>query len=547
MKKARKILIAVVAVVLAAALIVGGVLVWQDRHAKAVDVFPVSTVYDTYWGDNTTLDGTVTTGKMQNILLRESLIESINVQVGDTVEPGDVLMVYDTTSFDLTLQMDKAQIAVIESNISIAQNNLKKYKGLRPAEDMPKPTEEIIDHGPLSPRDQITEADVSGGSMSFVCDGDTVVTAGFLQKLRASGASAEFQMYDGNTLYGSWMVDGASLPATRAEYVPQTSEPAEGEEPVVTDPVYIRIEVEALDEDWIPGGSLTFTGDGASVDLSGGTVYGQFTSCTPQEYEQYETVYHDNYVPDGSENYMYSKAELAELIKQTEEEIASLQLDLKGAQLTYQQDLLVSETGEIKATISGTVTDLKDPATLATGESLMTVKGSENYSVTAYISEMNLANISVGDSLSIYAYQSGTSTTATITEIDNNPANGSYGWGNENPNNSYYPITATVDDPGVEMMIGEWCEVTLMTSGDGEGGIYIPLMYVRKDEQGSFVMAADENDKLVKRYVRTGKTLWGYSIEIKGGITLDDRIAFPYGKTVKEGAPVNNLEYPEFW
>ena len=96
-------------------------------------------------------------------------------------------------------------------------------------------------------------------------------------------------------------------------------------------------------------------------------------------------------------------------------------------------------------------------------------------------------------------------------------------------------------------MIGEWCEVTLISSGDGEGGIYIPLMYVRKDEQGSFVMAAGENDKLVKRYVKTGKTLWGYSIEIKGGITLDDRIAFPYGKTVKEGAPVNDLEYPEFW
>ncbi len=39
-----------------------------------------------------------------------------------------------------------------------------------------------------------------------------------------------------------------------------------------------------------------------------------------------------------------------------------------------------------------------------------------------------------------------------------------------------------------------------------------------------------------KQYVRTGKTLYGSTIEVKEGLSIDDAIAFPYGKNVKEGA-----------
>ena len=45
-----------------------------------------------------------------------------------------------------------------------------------------------------------------------------------------------------------------------------------------------------------------------------------------------------------------------------------------------------------------------------------------------------------------------------------------------------------------------------------------------------------ENGKLEKREVGTGKTLWGNYVEITSGLTMDDFIAFPYGKDVKAGA-----------
>lgn len=579
MTKKRKLWIPILCVVLALALAGGGVAIWRANVGKAVDVYPVANIYETYWGDTSTLSGNVSTGKVQNVALQDSLIQSINVEVGQAVSAGDVLMVYDTTSFELTLQSDQAKIAVLESNIQQTTNNITKYKNLKPSEAAPKPTEEVIDHGPLNILSTVDAGQFTGDGQVLQCSADTVVTAAFLQQLRSSGASVEFQLYDGNTLYGSWMVDGSSLPYTRVEYLPvespnpdpggdggdeggdggETTPPDQSGETTPPDEnggssasnttVYTRVEVEALDQNWTLGNSLMFTGDGVTVDLSAQQAgYGQFTSCTPTEYQQFETIYHDNFVPDGSENYMYSKEELAKMIKDAEAELASLQLDLRAAQLTYQQNQLVGKTGEVVANISGTVTEVKDPAALAAGDTLITVKGTENYTVTCYISELNLNKVAVGDSLSIYAYESGNNVTATISEIGTTPVTGSYGYGSENPNNSYYPITATVDDAEVELTIGEWCEATLMSTGDTAGGntIYLSKMYVRSDDSGSYVMLADENNRLKKQYVRTGKTIWGSSVEIKSGVTLEDRIAFPYGKTVREGARVNDMDYPQF-
>lgn len=555
MNKARKIIISVVAAVVILAAIIGGILLWQRSHAKAVEVYPMANIYQTYWNDETSLSGNVTTGKLQNVTLKDSLISSINVKEGDEVQPGDVLMVYDTTTFQLTLQSDRARIAVLEAQIQQAKNDIAKYKGLRPSEDAPKPKETVIDHGELNIRQKIDAGDFTGDGQVFQCSADTVVTAAFLRQLRDRSASVEFQMYEDNTLYGSWTVDGSSLPTTRVEYIPVapvTPDPgtddAGGEDETATQAgeSYTRVEVEAIDDDWTLGDALMFTGDGVSVDLSGDSVrYGQFTSCTPTEYERYETIYEDTYTPDGSENYMYSKEELVKMIQQAQEELAGYELDLKSAQLTLQQDELVGENGEVTASIAGKVSEIKDASTLATGDTLFSVKGAENYAVTFYISEMDLNNVHIGDSYNVYAYESSSSSSVTVSEIGTTPNTDYHNWG-DNPNNSYFPVTATVDDPDVEMTIGEWCEVTKNSDGESGGGMYLQLMYVRKDDGGNYVMIADEHNKLKKQYVRTGKTVWGYMVEIKSGLTMDDRVAFPYGKTVKEGAPVTDVDYPNY-
>ena len=48
-------------------------------------------------------------------------------------------------------------------------------------------------------------------------------------------------------------------------------------------------------------------------------------------------------------------------------------------------------------------------------------------------------------------------------------------------------------------------------------------------------MKMNSNQVLEKEYVSIGKTLWGYMIEIKDGVSSDDYLAFPYGNGAKEG------------
>lgn len=88
---------------------------------------------------------------------------------------------------------------------------------------------------------------------------------------------------------------------------------------------------------------------------------------------------------------------------------------------------------------------------------------------------------------------------------------------------------------------GQYLDLTIDTAADENttGGLYISQEYV-KDENGQSYVYKEENGKLVKQKVKTGKSLWGSYIEIKSGITESDYIAFPYG--VSEGEKVKESD-----
>ena len=67
-------------------------------------------------------------------------------------------------------------------------------------------------------------------------------------------------------------------------------------------------------------------------------------------------------------------------------------------------------------------------------------------------------------------------------------------------------------------------------------GIYLELPFVIMENSKGYVYVQNAEGKLEKREVTTGRSLWGSYIEITSGLTMEDLIAFPYGKDVKEGA-----------
>ena len=58
------------------------------------------------------------------------------------------------------------------------------------------------------------------------------------------------------------------------------------------------------------------------------------------------------------------------------------------------------------------------------------------------------------------------------------------------------------------------------------------LMDIRPD----YANIEDEDGKLEQRWVQTGKVVWDSYTQIRGGLTQEDYVAFPYGRDVVSGA-----------
>jgi len=96
---------------------------------------------------------------------------------------------------------------------------------------------------------------------------------------------------------------------------------------------------------------------------------------------------------------------------------------------------------------------------------------------------------------------------------------------------------------------GDWIEIAITVGNDVENGngLYVSKEFIREENGQKFVYIRDENDKLKKQNVVTGKLLWGSYYEVKSGLSEEDYIAFPYGKTVVEGADTKESSSSDYY
>lgn len=241
---------------------------------------------------------------------------------------------------------------------------------------------------------------------------------------------------------------------------------------------------------------------------------------------------------------IYTVSELKKAIAEKEKEIAELELDIRDAEVSVSQAQRKLDEATIKATINGVVKTVGDPKVgQVDGEAFLTVTSNKGMYVKGSISEMDLGNIGVGSTITGTAQESGTPITAEITEISKYPSNAdgnSYG-GDSNPNASSYPFTAYIEDSD-DLINHEYVDIQIEGNGGNGSSVYLPKALIRMENGQSYVYIEGKNKKLKKQYVRTGQTLYSTYIEVKEGVSETDWIAFPYGKAVKEGAPVKELE-----
>lgn len=242
---------------------------------------------------------------------------------------------------------------------------------------------------------------------------------------------------------------------------------------------------------------------------------------------------------EGSQK-QYTAEEKRKLVDEKQTELNSLQIDFKEANLEYTKLQKEIQNATIKSTIKGTVKSIQDPSTYTSGkgQAFLKIVSAEGLYLQGSVSELKLSSIKVGDELTAKSWETGEEFKAKVTEVSPYPVEGndmSDGMGN--PNASYYPFKAYIEDTKA-VSNGEYVTITL---GDGsaasaEDGVFLPPAYIRKDGNRSYVYIKGKDDLLEKKYIKTGKSSYGVSVEVLEGVTLEDYIAFPYGKNVKEGA-----------
>ena len=264
----------------------------------------------------------------------------------------------------------------------------------------------------------------------------------------------------------------------------------------------------------------------------------------PESIQKYEEPKGPYYVDNGSE---YTASELKKMRDEKAQEISDLQISIKLAELQLQKKQKEMQDGSVVCTVDGTVTAVRNPEeAYKNSEPVVEVSGGGGYYINGTMSELELGVTEVGQTVQVNSWKTGTTCEGTITEIYTYPVTDGYAYSEGNTNVSYYPFRVFVDESAM-LQENEYVNIQYQRASQEEHSLYLENQFIRTENGQSYIYIRDDNGKLEKRVVRTGKDLYGSYTEIKSGLTADDFVAFPYGKNVFDGAKTKEATMDEFY
>ena len=236
--------------------------------------------------------------------------------------------------------------------------------------------------------------------------------------------------------------------------------------------------------------------------------------------------------PNPGPSYAEIQAEKAEL----QQKIKDLDLKLRMAEVELKRMNKELSDGVVYAEMAGTISSvLSEGDARASGEPVIKLAGGGGYLVQGTVDELDFDNVYVGQNVDVTSWESGQSYRGTVLEISETPTDSTMIYGGGNMNVSYYPFTVRIDGDA-NLREHETLELKLETEHEQTGAFYLEQPFILQEDGHSYVYVDDGEGLLEKREITTGVTLWGSSVQILDGLTLDESIAFPYGKNAREGA-----------
>lgn len=271
-------------------------------------------------------------------------------------------------------------------------------------------------------------------------------------------------------------------------------------------------------------------------DLDRGFYFRFFDASAIPDHTLEQSEDDDNNLPVEDPLGSFTAAQLAQMRAEQEKRIGELQRSIRMAEAEYKLMQLELDNGEVYATIDGeAVSVLTEEEAKEASQPLIKISDGGGYFVDGSVSELEKANLQIGQEVTINDWNTGMEYVGQIQSVGDFPTTGD-GWnGMGNPNASFYPFRVYIDG-SADLQPGRYVSVRYSTAG-AQTGIYLENPFILTESGTHYVYVMGKNGRLEKRAVTAGKSLWGSYTQILSGITEEDLIAFPYGKNVKDGAP----------
>ena len=546
-KKLKKGIIAAACVVGVCGAVWGGLTIARNAQRGDVNVYAVNECAMTdYWGDTSNTSGMVTTDKLQKIYISQSqTVKKVWVKEGDSVKKGTALVSYDSTLTQATVERAKIDYDRQTENLEVMKNELELLKKAKNKETLEAEKTKLE----AELQAEISRLDGAGGY-----DPEKAVEPGLVTPMaEGSGNSKD------KPIYYYWLTDEPLSDKVLRNLLHGTeinrATPMDKTPTVSTYLVLVSRDKDKMGGMPTSRGLLiteTFTPDSTEQPVEGapisGTVSISFRFCDLPEYIDPERTYDsDTYEELTRENAQLqelldasmTQLEINKAILEKAQAVKEQEVNLKVAKLKLDKKLAELGDGNVYAEFDGTVKAVRDPdAAYNNSEAVVELSGGGGYYVTGTLSEMDLGSVQVGDSVSISSWMTGAACEGTIVSIDDYPTSNGNNWGDGNSNVSYYPFKVFVTEDA-NLQPNDYVDIQYQkdTSAEESGSsLYLQSMFIRTDNGKSYVMARGEDGRLEQRWVQTGRDLWGSYTQIRGGLTIDDYVAFPYGRDVVEGA-----------
>ena len=546
-KKLKKGIIVAACVVGVCGAVWGGLTIARNAQRGDVNVYAVNECAMTdYWGDTSNTSGMVTTDKLQKIYISQSqTVKKVWVEEGDSVKKGTVLVSYDSTLTQATVERAKIDYDRQTENLEVMKNELELLKKAKNKETLEAEKTKLE----AELQAEISRLDGAGGY-----DPEKAVEPGLVTPMaEGSGNSKD------KPIYYYWLTDEPLSDKVLRNLLHGTeinrATPMDKTPTVSTYLVLVSRDKDKMGGMPTSRGLLiteTFTPDSTEQPVEGapisGTVSISFRFCDLPEYIDPERTYDSDKYKELTRKIAQiqelldasmTQLEINKAILEKAQAVKEQEVNLKVAKLKLDKKLAELGDGNVYAEFDGTVKAVRDPdEAYNNSEAVVELSGGGGYYVTGTLSEMDLGSVQVGDSVSISSWMTGAACEGTIVSIDDYPTSNGNNWGDGNSNVSYYPFKVFVTEDA-NLQPNDYVDIQYQkdTSAEESGSsLYLQSMFIRTDNGKSYVMARGEDGRLEQRWVQTGRDLWGSYTQIRGGLTIDDYVAFPYGRDVVEGA-----------